>query len=149
MESIGTVRSRLWLGVGLVAVIVLGLGSRSFPSLSPAFLGKYPGDAFWALMVFLGWGFIRPRASTRHLAAFAFAFACLIELSQLYRAPWLDSVRDTTLGHLVLGSGFSWFDIAAYAVGILLGVIVDKLIFDPSAGNRPAPRSTGRSSAAG
>ena len=149
MESIGTVRSRIWLGVGLLAVIALGLASRSFPSLIPTILGKYPGDALWALVVFLGCGFINPRASTRHLAAFALAFACLIEWSQLYRTPWLDSVRGTTLGHLVLGSVFSWFDIAAYAVGVLLGVIVDKLVFDPSAGKRSASRSTGRPSAVG
>jgi uncharacterized protein DUF2809 len=151
-KSIGTARSRLWLAVGLVAVIALGLASRRFPSLSPASLGKYPGDAFWALMVFLGWGFLKPRASTRHLATFALVIACLIELSQLYHTPWLDSVRGTTLGRLVLGSVFSWFDIAAYAVGVVLGVIVDKLILDPSGlavGKRMASPSTERSSTAG
>lgn len=126
------VRSRFWLGVGFVAVIALGLASRQFPFLFPALLGKYPGDALWALMVFLAWGFFRPRASTRHLAAFALVTSCLVEFSQLYQTPWLNSIRSTTLGHLVLGSTFSWFDIAAYAVGVLVGVVVDKLAFGTS-----------------
>jgi hypothetical protein len=112
----------------VIAVIALGLASRRFPSLSPGFLGKYPGDALWALMVFLGWGLLKPRASTRHLATFALIVSWLVEFSQLYQAPWLNSVRGTTLGHLVLGAAFSWLDLAAYAAGVLAGVVVDKWV---------------------
>jgi hypothetical protein len=121
------VRSRSLLGVGLVAVIALGLVSRRFP----AFLGKYPGDALWAVMVFLGWGLFRPRASTRHLATLALVTACLVEFSQLYQAPWINAIRSTTLGHLVLGAAFSWLDIAAYAVGVVVGALVDRWVLGP------------------
>jgi hypothetical protein len=95
-------------------------------------------------MVFLGCAFFKPRVATHHLATFALVFAALIEVSQLYQTPWLNSVRETTLGHLVLGSAFSWLDIAAYAVGILLGALVDKtiLIADYRTGI-PAPSDTG------
>lgn len=109
----------------MVAVIALGLASRKFPSLFPAIFGKYPGDALWAIMVFAGLAFIKPRASTTHLAVLAFAISCAVELSQLYQAPWLNAIRDTTIGHLALGSTFSWFDIVAYAVGVLVGSLVD------------------------
>jgi len=125
-------RSRLWLGLGLAVVVAVGLASRRFPFLFPAFLGKYPGDALWALMVFFGWGFLKPRASTRVLAILAFATSCVVELSQLYQAPWLDDLRSTTMGHLVLGTTFSWFDIAAYVVGVLVGALVDALAFGAS-----------------
>jgi hypothetical protein len=141
MESSGIVRSRLWLGVGFVAVIALGLASRKFPALVPAFLGKYPGDSLWALMVFLGFGFIEPRASTRNLTFLALAASCLVELSQLYQAPWLSEIRSTTIGHLVLGSTFSWLDIAAYAVGVSTGALVDALLFLPTSPTRGAPRT--------
>lgn len=120
-------RSRWRLAACLVAVIALGLASRKFPLL-PAFLGKYPGDSLWALMVFVGWAFCKPRASTRSIAMLAFATSCLVEFSQLYQAAWLVSIRSTTLGHLVLGSTFSWFDIAAYAAGVLLGALIDAAI---------------------
>lgn len=123
--SSGASRSRWWLLVCLVAVIALGLASRKFPSLFPAIFGKYPGDALWAMMVFVGLAFIKPRASTTALAALAFAVSCAVELSQLYRAPWLNSIRDTTIGHLALGSTFSWPDIVAYAVGVLVAALVD------------------------
>lgn len=112
---------------GGVAVILLGMASRRYPSLFPAVLGKYPGDALWALMVFIGVAFIRPRAGTMQLSAWAFAISCADEFSQLYQAPWINAVRHTTIGHLVLGSRFSWIDMVAYAVGVLMGAILDIL----------------------
>ena len=111
----------------VVAVIALGLASRKFPFLFPAMFGKYPGDALWALMVFAGLAFVKPGASTAHLSVLAFAISCAVEFSQLYQTPWLNAFRDTTIGHLVLGSTFSWFDIVAYAVGVLVGSLVDAL----------------------
>lgn len=125
MTLSGASRSRLWLLVCLVAGIAVGLASRKFPSLFPAIVGKYPGDALWALMVFVGLACIEPRASSVRLAALAFAISCAVELSQLYQAPWLNAIRSTTLGHLALGSTFSWLDIAAYGVGVLVGLFVD------------------------
>ncbi len=55
-------------------VIALGLASRRYPFLLPAFLGKYPGDALWALMVFCGLAFLFPAARSPHLAAGAWRF---------------------------------------------------------------------------
>jgi len=132
MEPIEMKRSRLWLVVGFVAVIALGLASRKFPPLFPALFSKYPGDSLWALMVFLGWAFCKPLASTRNIAVLAFATSCLVEFSQLYQATWLNAIRSTTLGHLVLGSTFSWLDIAAYAVGVLIGVLIDASVLGAS-----------------
>ena len=125
MTLIATPRSRPWLLAGFIAVIALGLASRKYPFLFPALLGKYPGDALLALMVFLGWAFFRPRASTRQLATVALAVSFLVEFSQLYQAPWLNDIRRTTMGHLVLGSTFSWLDMVAYAVGVSMGALLD------------------------
>jgi len=128
MTSAGPCRSRLLLFPGFVAVIAFGMASRRFPFLFPAVLGKYPGDALWAWMVFLGVAFIRPRASTGRLALWAFAISCADEFSQIYQAPWINAIRHTTVGPLVLGSTFSWFDMIAYAVGILIGASLDLLL---------------------
>ena len=53
------------------------------------------------------------------------SFSVAIELGQLYHAPWIDSIRQTTLGGLILGFGFLWSDLACYAVGVGLGVMID------------------------
>src|ERR1017187_341105 len=47
-----------------------------------------------------------PRASTRTIAILAMSFSVAVEISQLYHAPWIDSIRHTNLGGLVLGFGF-------------------------------------------
>lgn len=121
------VRSRPMLALCTVLVIALGLLSRAFPEWSPAVLGKYPGDALWALMVWLGWAMLLPRADAATLGWMALLTASAVELSQLYKTPWLDALRGTTLGHLALGSGFAGHDILAYAVGIVIGVWLDHL----------------------
>ena len=55
----------------------------------------------------------------------AMAFSVAVELSQLYHAPWIDSIRHTTLGGLILGFGFVWSDLVCYALGVGLGVLVE------------------------
>jgi hypothetical protein len=79
----------------------------------------------WALMVFVGFGFLLPHASTMTNALMALTFAWGVEFSQLYHAPWLDSIRATLPGRLVLGTTFNWIDLAAYAVGIVLGALTE------------------------
>jgi hypothetical protein len=105
----------------LVMVVLLGLGSRRYAGALPAFLSSYAGDTLWATAAFLGFGLLLPGASTRRIVVLAMSFSVLIEASQLYKAPWLDSIRRTTLGGLILGYDFVWSDLACYAVGVALG----------------------------
>src|SRR5687767_1686508 len=86
-------RSRLVYALMVVLVIGTGLLWRSGLLPISAFLWKYGGDALWALVVFLGFGFVFPRASTGRIALIAVGFAWSIEFLQLYHAPWIDSVR--------------------------------------------------------
>jgi hypothetical protein len=111
----------------LAATVALGLGSRRFAGVLPGFVADYAGDTLWALALFLFLGLLLPRLATGWVAALALAGSLLVELSQLYHAPWIDSVRRTTIGGLVLGFGFLWSDLACYAVGVSLGVAVECL----------------------
>lgn len=108
-------------------VVVLGVSSRRWPHLQQ-WLGEYPGDALWGLMVFLGWGLLLRGWETAKLAILAVASCYFVEFAQLYHAPWIDAIRSTTLGHLALGAGFQWLDLLAYTVGIAVGVICETLL---------------------
>lgn len=100
--------------------------------LDPA-LSNYGGDALWALMVFVGFGFLIACASTAMNALLALAFSWSVEFSQLYHAPWIDAIRATLPGKLVLGNTFNWPDLLAYAVGIGFGAMVEcRLARSPS-----------------
>jgi hypothetical protein len=108
--------------------VAAGLGSRRYPAFLPAFIARYAGDTLWAAMVFwilaLGWR----RARTRGLAGAAIAIAVAIECSQLYHAAWIESMRLTRIGALVLGSDFLWSDLVCYAVGVAIAAVLDALI---------------------
>lgn len=120
-------RSRVVYVLLIAIVIALGLASRS-KSLEPFFpflIREYAGDTLYALMMFLGVGFLFPRLSTWRVAALAFGVSVFIECSQLYYAPWLDAIRQTRLGGLILGFGFLWSDLLCYAVGVGVGVMLE------------------------
>src|SRR4051812_28395406 len=101
-------RRRMWYVIAFVVTIAAGLASRRFPQVLPEFLGKYPGDALWSLMVFFGLGAIFKRVSSLQLGLAALGFSFGIEFLKFWQAPWLVSIRHTTLGHLVFGDVFSW-----------------------------------------
>jgi len=111
---------RLYL-LATLAVIPLGLISRHYQIFSD-FLGKYPGDALWTLMVFFGWGALLTISSTLRVAQLAVGTSFAVELFKLYQAPWIVSVRHSTLGHLVFGHTFSWQNLLAYALGAATGI---------------------------
>ncbi len=125
----GHSRSRLGYTLAVLGTIAAGLASRHFPGLQPAFLGKYPGDALWALMVFFAWGAIVPAATSGRVAGLALATAGAVEFLKLWQTPAWSSIRHSTIGHLIFGHAFSWQNLLAYAVGVLLGLVVELLIW--------------------
>lgn len=118
-------RNRVVYATLVVAVVAAGLLWRSGLIPLPEWLSNYGGDALWALMVFVGFGFLLPRASTAVNALIALAFSWGVECSQLYHTPWIDAIRATLPGRLILGNTFNWPDLVAYALGIGLGAVVE------------------------
>jgi len=108
-----------------VFTIFLGLSSRKFAIIFPEFINLYLGDALWALMVYWLVRFIKPSLKIINTSFIALIFSYSIEVSQLYHANWIDVIRKTTLGGLILGFGFLWSDMLAYSIGILIGVLLD------------------------
>jgi hypothetical protein len=109
----------------MASAVVLGLGSRRHASRLPGFVAAYAGDTLWAFVAYLVIGLVLPGVSTWRVALMAMSFSAVVEVSQLYHAPWIDSIRRTTLGGLALGYGFLWSDLACYAVGVGLGVVIE------------------------
>lgn len=118
--------------IGLLALAAaMGIGSRRFGFALPAFVASYAGDTLWALALFLLLGLILPGVATGRIAAMALVGSLLVESSQLYHASWIDAVRRTTIGGLILGFGFLWSDLVCYAVGVGLGVAIEWMLDRP------------------
>ena len=120
-------RNRVVYLILIIIVMILGLLSRKLDNL-PVIVSLYAGDILWALMVFLIIAFIFNKKSTIFIISWAIIFSYSIEISQLYHAPWIDAIRNTTLGGLILGFGFLWSDLICYTIGIIIGIIIEKLL---------------------
>lgn len=122
-------RNRFVYLIFILAVIIMGLSSRHFAAYLPNWLGNYTGDALWALMVFLIIGFCFKTLKTSRVTIYALIFSFAIEISQLYHAPWIDAIRRTIIGGLILGFGFQWSDLWCYTIGIFIGAILEWLYY--------------------
>ena len=109
-------RDRLLYAGMTIIVIGLGLYSRRMANIIPNYMNLYLGDALWALMVFIALGFVFREMKTKIVAIIGISVCYLIEISQLYHASFIDNIRETTLGGLVLGYVFSWSDFLGYAI---------------------------------
>ncbi|MCF7733010.1 MAG: DUF2809 domain-containing protein [Akkermansiaceae bacterium] len=118
-------RNRPLYALLVLSVIATGLLWRSRLLPLPPFAFKYGGDALWALAVFLGCGFLLRGTSTQKAALIALCLAWCVEFAQLYHAPWIEAIRVTVPGRLVLGSTFNWPDLLAYALGIAAGALLE------------------------
>lgn len=121
-------RNQIAYLMAAIAVVALGLASRRYSAVLPEFIADYAGDTLWALTAFLGIAILFPKWPTRRVGVTALLIAFAVELSQLYHSPWIDQIRQTTVGGLLLGYGFLWSDLLCYVVGILLGCAAEMLV---------------------
>ena len=118
-------RTRITFFLCAVVVTIVGLASRRYQAVLPEFIGEYAGDTLWALMLFLLVSTLLAGRTVISRATISLVLAFVVEISQLYHAPWIDSIRHTTLGGLVLGFGFLWTDLVCYTVGIVIGAVAE------------------------
>lgn len=125
--AISLKRKRLPYIISILVVIALGIASRKIMGF-PYFVYEYVGDVLWAMNLYLFLAFLFPKEKISILAIISITFSVLIEFSQIYHAPWIDSIRDTFIGAMILGYGFLWSDILCYIIGTFLGILLDFII---------------------
>src|SRR5882762_2704821 len=112
------IRIRFIYLVLIIFIIISGLLSRHF-----SFIPLFIGDILWALMVYFIVRFLFINKAVKFIVIGSLLFCYAIEFSQLYKAPWINSLRHTLFGRLVLGEGFLWSDLLCYIVGIGIAVL--------------------------
>lgn len=117
--------------VYLTAVIITmaaGLASRTYGAVLPHWVHEHFGDALWAGMIYFGVRMVCIHSSRARALWISVTFSCMIEFSQLIQVPWLNELRSTLWGALILGRGFLIFDLIRYLIGILCVYLVDRFI---------------------
>ncbi len=118
-------KPRIGWFIVICITIALGMASRHF-KVVPLFVG----DILWATMVYFIVRFLFVNKPIRFIVIASLLFSYAIEIGQLYKAPWIDGIRPTLFGHLVLGSTFNWGDMISYTAGVGLAVLVELLIMN-------------------
>lgn len=121
-------RNRLLYLILTLITMILGLLSRRYGNYLPNVISEYSGDTLWALMVYFGFAFLFNNKSIVMISVITLIFSYSIEISQVYQGHWINNIRGTTIGALILGKGFLFSDLICYSFGTLIGSSLDKLI---------------------
>lgn len=111
----------------VIGIVLLGILSRQF-----SFIPLCIGDILYAMMAYFGLRFLNTKNRLIATAITSLLYCYSIELLQLYRAQWIITIRNTPLGHYILGQGFSWEDVLAYSFGIGIAVLLDAFLITKS-----------------
>ncbi|MCU6712110.1 DUF2809 domain-containing protein [Paenibacillus sp. J5C_2022] len=125
------IKARLVYAGAVGLMVVAGLGTRAWSTYLPDFIANHFGDALWAAMVYFGFRVIGIHKRKEWSLFGGALFCAVIELSQLYQADWINAVRGTALGGLVLGHGFLFVDLIRYGIGLVSAYVLDKLLRKP------------------
>ena len=83
------------------------------------------GDVLATALVYAGIRTISP-VRALHVAAFAFVFSAAVEIAQALNLIGVLGLERSGLARLVLGTTFSWGDMAAYAAGACGAFYIDR-----------------------
>jgi hypothetical protein len=124
-ESHNKLRKTYIIAIGIT--MLLGLASRKFDHLLFSFLAENAGDVLWAMLVYFGFRFLFLKKSMLTAIFLSLLFSFGIEFSQLYQGDWINQIRGTLLGALILGKGFLPVDLIRYTTGIVIASSLDRL----------------------
>jgi len=88
-------------------------------------VGKYAGDTLWAVAVYCSIALISTQWLPLKIALITAAISYGVELSQLYQAEWINTIRENSFVALILGNNFLWSDLLCYTAGACLAAVID------------------------
>jgi hypothetical protein len=112
----------------MAVTMIAGLVIRFAHFGLPPVIVKYGGSMLWALMIYWIVSALLPSVRLSAVALLAAGITTAVEFFKLYHAPAFNAFRLTLPGILLLGRFFSAWDILAYWIAIVVGVVVDRRI---------------------
>jgi hypothetical protein len=127
------IRYRRKLLLSLLLIVPFGLFTKFYRGVGQAWLndafGGIPYEIFWILLV----AWLRPHWRPGAIALGVFLATVVLEFLQLWQPAWLQAIRATLPGRLVLGNTFVWSDVLYYIIGCVLGWLWLRWLSPPAA----------------
>ncbi len=106
--------------ISLILTVTLGLATKFYEGMFAEWLNNSFSSIFyeacWILLVIL----IRPQLPPGLVAFWVFIVTSFLEFLQLWKQPFLQAIRATLIGRLLLGNTFVWWDFLYYILGCTL-----------------------------
>jgi len=122
------VPSRARLLTVLALLIPLGLATQLYEGPGVVWVRAYVGALCYEIFWLFALKALLPQVGIFPLAAGIFLVTSALELLQLSHDPRLEWVRSFTLGRVLIGNTFDPWDIAYYAVGSAIGILLYRLL---------------------
>lgn len=120
-------KSQLAAIVLLLILLPLAYWLRFFAPIGDRWRDWTGGAAyviFWCSLGKLLW----PQLRIVRITGLVLAITCCLEFLQLWHPAWLEAIRRTLPGRLVLGTTFDWADFRAYFAGAALNLGIWRLL---------------------
>ncbi len=107
----------------LIVLTPLGFLTKAYHG----FAAHWVNDSLSGLLYVMFWCFVGyllcPQCSVKKIAVTVFLLTSVLEIGQLWHPEFLEMLRATYLGKVVLGTTFVWSDFIYYAFGAFLGFL--------------------------
>ncbi|MCP5023168.1 MAG: DUF2809 domain-containing protein [bacterium] len=118
-------------GISLFATLAIGVATQFVEGASLEWIARHLGGTFYVLL----WIFLTltafPKWRAPVVCAAALFATILVECAQLSHPAWLEAIRSTRPGRLLLGSDYDWMDFPYYGLGYLVGLVWTRCLTGP------------------
>ena len=120
--------ARLRMGYGLAALLLFVIEVLIALFVRDRFIRPYGGDILVTLLICCVIRVILPRGYRLPIGGGVLVFAILVEVGQYFGLVYLLGLGHIKFFRILIGTGFSWWDMVCYAAGCILFVAADALL---------------------
>lgn len=114
---------RRYILLSLLIIVPLGFLSKFYNGVGAFWVNNSASgvfyEIFWCLFVI----YLRPRWKLIWICLAIFLVTSSLEFLQLWHPPFLEVIRSTFIGKILIGTEFVWTDFLYYAIGCILGFL--------------------------
>ena len=120
-----TNRRRIRIGYAIATFLILAAEVIIALYVRDAFIRPYGGDILVTLLLCCMIRIVLPQAYRLPIAGGVLAFAVLVEVGQYFGLVYLLGLGHIEFFRIVIGIGFSWWDMLCYAAGCGIFAAID------------------------
>jgi len=112
---------RLFTLASLVIIVPIGFYTKFYSGPAANWVNDSLGGVFYEIFWCLNFFFFFQKANSLIISIVVLLLTCFLEFLQLWHPPFLEFLRSSFIGSVILGTSFSWSDFPYYFIGSGIG----------------------------